>query len=129
MGMRAGSDVSSNGHNGNGKTASKRRDGAGNGGIVPPVAHRFKPGNPGGPGRPLSLTRIIRERLAKPDKQHGTRADALIALAERRARKGDFRFFKEIIDRNDGKVPDRLANADGSNIELRPIRLDGDREL
>jgi hypothetical protein len=93
------------------------------------VAHRFKNGNPGGPGRPLSLTTIIREVLARPDKRHGTRAEALIALAERRARKGDFRFFKEIIDRNDGKVPDRLANADGSNIELRPLRLDGDREL
>jgi hypothetical protein len=119
--------MNSNGHNGNGQNNGKKRE---VGYRKPPVEHRFKPGNPGGPGRPsVSLTNIIREVLAKPDKKHGSRADALIAIAERRARRGDFRFFKEIIDRNDGKVPDRLANADGSNIELRPIKLDGDREL
>ena len=34
---------------------------------------------------------------------------ALVNVACQRALKGDFRYFKEIIDRVEGKVPDRLA--------------------
>lgn len=59
--------------------------------------------------------------LDEPDKTHGTKADALIALAVKRARGGDFRFFKEIIDRRDGKVPDRLAGADGDKLVVEVV--------
>jgi hypothetical protein len=113
---------SSNGHNGNGQ---KQRNNRGIGYGNPPPGRPFQKGRSGNPnGRPkgVSLTTIIREVLAKPDKKHGTRGDALIAVAERRARKGDFRFFKEIIDRNDGKTPERFANADGENLTIEFIR-------
>lgn len=110
------------------KTALKRRRAtkprAGKGGTIPPVAHRFKPGNSASPGRPpgRTLTTIIREVLTDPDAKHGTKADALIALAMKRARAGDFRFFKEIIDRNDGKVAERVANAVGEKLVIEVVR-------
>lgn len=93
----------------------------------PPKSKRFKPGNNANPkGRPkgTSLTAIIRRVLAEKDpKGKGTKADRLIAMAEARARKGDFRFFKELIDRNDGKVPDRIADADGNKLTIEVIRV------
>ncbi len=97
----------------------------------PPVKNRFKPGQSGNPkGRPPgeSLTTKINRVLDEPDAEHGTKADALISMAIRAAENGDFKFFKEIIDRRDGKVPDRIANADGTNVVLLPIKLDGDKE-
>ena len=73
------------------KTASKRR-GAGNGGIVPPVEHRFKEGNQAavGYGRPRKLAEfqeLIKDTLAEDASYtdpvtgcsfKGTRAQAMI---------------------------------------------------
>jgi len=42
--------------------------------------------------------------------------DALVRAAVDRALKGDFRFWQEIIQRVDGKVPNRIADADGSSL-------------
>jgi hypothetical protein len=99
-----------NGHsNGNGHPKQAKNRVSSRSGTAPPAEHQFKPGTSGNPhGRPsgTSLTAIIRSELAKPDRKHGTKADKLIAVAERQAMRGDFRFFKELIDRNDGKVPD-----------------------
>lgn len=102
--------------NGNGHKTGANREKVGPG--RPPREHRFKPGNPGG-GRPpgTSLTAIIKRVLAEPE-GNGTKADKLIAMAEKRARKGDFRFFKELIDRNDGKVPDQAVSTGKLVIEV-----------
>ena len=43
-------------------------------------------------------------------------ADALIKTALDRAFKGDFRFWREILERIDGKVPQGLTDADGSSL-------------
>jgi len=71
--------------------------------------HLFKPGVSGNPsGRPSTrrLTAKLREAL---DRDDGAMIKALVNVACQRALKGDFRYFKEIIDRVEGKVPDRIA--------------------
>lgn len=83
------------------------------------VGNRFKPGESGNPkGRPLgvSLTRILREKLEKGKDGEKT-AKALIDKAIAMAKKGDFRFFKEIYERIDGKVLD-VIKADLGGLEV-----------
>ena len=45
------------------------------------------------------------------------------------ALKGDFRFWQEILNRLDGKVPDRMAGANGEEviIEHRLVKVEFDR--
>ena len=77
-------------------------------GIAPPVEHRFKPGQSGNPkGRPISkpLTEALKTALAA---DNGAAIQELVAVAVKKARQGDFRFWREILDRVDGKVTDRL---------------------
>ena len=51
------------------------------------------------------------------DEQSGEKlADALVRVAVDRALKGDFRFWSEILNRVDGKVPNRIADAEGSSL-------------
>jgi len=74
-----------------------------------PGQHLFQPGVSGNPnGRPSTrrLTAKLREAL---DKNDGEMVKALVNVACQRALKGDFRYFKEIIDRVEGKVPDRIS--------------------
>lgn len=84
----------------------------------------FKPGKSGNPnGRPKgqSITSILRQLLDEPDKKHGTAARAFakqILKFAQRGGSGDASYAKEVIERIDGKVPTRIANADGSNIEF-----------
>lgn len=92
-------------------------------GHVPPCA--IKPGecrNPAGgpPGKRL-LTRIremLQERSLKKDGRYNERfddvANAFVAMME----KGSFIHAKEFIDREEGKVPNRLAGSDGKNLKL-----------
>lgn len=77
-------------------------------GVVPPVEHRFKKGSPGSPGRPRSrpLTMAVREALARGDVAS---VRDLAETALRRAKAGDFRFWKEILDRLDGPVRQEIA--------------------
>lgn len=89
-----------------GPNGKKQRHNNGNGNLK-----MFQPGQSGNPnGRPKgeSLTTIIRRLLDAPDPKHGTAAQALIDMAVKRARRGDFRFFKELIDRRDGKAPETV---------------------
>jgi hypothetical protein len=107
-------------NNDNGNQGTNRESGY----CKPPARTRFAKGQSGNRnGRPkgTSLTEIIKRVLAEPDKKHGTKADALIAMAEKRARKGDFRFFKELIDRNDGKVADQNVTAGEMTITVRYV--------
>jgi hypothetical protein len=90
----------------------------------PPKATRFKKGQSGNPkGRPKgeSLTTKLRRVLDEGDPKHGSKAEALIAVAVSAARRGDFRFFKEIIDRMDGKVPERIAGSDGEPLRIEVV--------
>lgn len=73
-------------------------------------------GNPGGipKGASKSLTTILKEVLmeyADGRRRKTTKAEALIRSAFDNALKGDFKFFKEIYERIEGKVPDRVAVA------------------
>ena len=43
-------------------------------------------------------------------------ADALVRAAVDRALKGDFRFWQEIINRIDGKVPQQIDGVEGSSL-------------
>ena len=99
------------------KQAKNRR--AGNGGVVPPEEHQFKPGECGNPkGRPKDrpLTDALREML---EANEGKGIADLAAVGFRKAKAGDHRFWKEVMDRIDGKVADRLeatVAADGVTI-------------
>jgi len=85
---------------------------------LPPEEHRFKPGQSGNPnGRPkgaVSFLKILREKLNEelPDAATGERRKRAVRLVEAAlsaAEDGDFRYFKEILDRFEGKVPDRMS--------------------
>jgi len=68
----------------------------------------WKPGESGNPkGRPKSrpITSAIRELL---DQNDGEAIKALAKVGLKAALKGDFRYFKELTDRMDGKVLDRM---------------------
>ena len=68
-------------------------------------------------GRPKG--RSIQDHLRKilEDEVTGEKlCDALVKSAIDRALKGDFRFWQEIINRIVGKVPNRIADAEGSSL-------------
>ena len=72
------------------------------------IGPRFKPGVSGNPkGRPPErpLTALLRETL---DANDGELIRSIVLVAVERAVAGDFRYFKEIMDRTDGKVSERL---------------------
>jgi hypothetical protein len=76
-----------------------------------------KSGNPGGQPKGKRLTTLLRDAL---DREHNGKAIAEI-IAEvivREALKGDYRFVKEIMERIDGKVPDRLTGDDGEGLTV-----------
>ena len=70
-------------------------------------------------GRPKgrSLQDHLRKLIEDPE-QGEKLCDALVASAVDRALKGDFKFWKEIMDRIDGKVPNinKIAGADGGSL-------------
>jgi hypothetical protein len=51
----------------------------------------------------------------KPVRDGKQIADMLSEMWLKGALQGDFRFLKEILDRTEGKVPDRIAGHDGGN--------------
>jgi hypothetical protein len=87
--------------------------------------HKFQPGqsgNPGGRPKGPSLSHRIAAILDQTDVNGlaipaGQCAADVLALAfVREACEGKFPFAKEIIDRTEGKVPDRLAGHDGGPL-------------
>ena len=84
--------------------------------TYPSTVHRFKPGQSGNPnGRPKGsgLTDTLKKLLREPDPDDPdkTTQDRLIEAAMIHAKKGDFKFFQEIFNRCEGKVPDRIVGA------------------
>jgi len=78
-------------------------------------AGRFGSGNKGGPGRPkgsknfsikAALDRAIEESFREDDGR--SILDALARTAIKAAADGDFRFWKEIIDRFDGPIRQQI---------------------
>jgi len=100
------------------QTENRRQDGrfaTGN-----QLGRQFRPGQSGNPaGRPPGpLTASIRDLLHKDD---GKAIKALAAVAVQRALKGDFRFYKEVLDRTDGKVTACLdVSANGTIADIYP---------
>lgn len=95
---------------------------------------RFKPGHPGGPGRPkgsVSLTTKLRQQLGQEAKfkdrepGHGiTYADILAKKVVDMALAGDARMITLIYDRIDGKVPENLgASQDDAVAAVRQYLL------
>lgn len=87
----------------------------------------FKPGQSGNPkGRPkgrVSLTAIVREMLAAND---GEKAKAICAATVEKAEDGDDKHLREIWNRVDGKVPDRIAGHDGGPL-IKEVSFELDR--
>ena len=89
----------------------------------------WKKGQSGNPkGKMPSITRVIREYLkkktvnGKPLPDGKTIEDALGEMFVREALKGKFAFAKELIDRIDGKVPDRVLMGEDQNVPVKVIR-------
>ena len=85
------------------------------------AGHEWKPGESGNPtGRPKgkSITGKLRRLLeaAAEEGAEGDLADAIAAVIVAKAVSGNFRFVKEVLDRTEGKVPDRFAGFDGGPI-------------
>ena len=68
-------------------------------------------------GRPKGRSMQDALRTMLEDEVTGEKlCDALVKSAIDRALKGDFRFWQEIFNRIDGKVPNRIADAEGSSL-------------
>lgn len=92
-----------------------------------PIGRRFKPGQSGNPaGRPKhkTLMEAIREQLMSEGANPSIEDIAGKYIAA--MNKGSFQHLKEYIDREQGKVPDRVANADGSNVRFDLKQLNSD---
>lgn len=83
--------------------------------LQDPVTGKFLPGNPGNGGRPKGAEnyRTIFERaLRRTARLNNLDPDSLyadiVAKGIQKARKGDFRFYKDILDRLHGKAKDHL---------------------
>ncbi len=87
----------------------------------PSVEHQFKPGqsgNPGGRVKGESITARLRRILDSEAKPGLPFAEQLAKAMVTEACKGKFPFAKEILDRLEGKVPDRIAGADGDALTI-----------
>lgn len=102
-------------------------------GTPPPVSTRWKKGqsgNPGGRPKGLGITAALRELAAT---EHGGKPIAAL-IAERMVKEalsGKFNFAKEVIDRLDGKVPDKHqveSKTQGTVFVCRPPRVIGEAE-
>tara|TARA_R100000697_G_C5444277_1_gene195947 strand:+ start:672 stop:1001 length:330 start_codon:yes stop_codon:yes gene_type:complete len=96
---------------------------------------RFGPGNKGGPGwtkgKPRlslksALTRAVSESMREEDGR--SVLDALAATAIKAAAAGDFRFWKEIIDRFDGPIRQQIEQDQTITIERLSRKLMTDEQ-
>lgn len=102
--------------NGNGKQIPNTR------GLRPawgPGQSGNKRGRPKGTGLTDRLRKIL-------DKDAGKVAQALMEAGVKAACKGDFRFWQEILNRIDGKVPEHQILYDGHAL-IKEVKIDLDR--
>jgi hypothetical protein len=91
------------------QTVNRRQDGTFGRGNK--IGRRFRPGQSGNPkGRPTErpLTIALREILEAND---GKLIETLAQVAIDEALSGNFRYFKEIFDRSDGKVSNKVQHS------------------
>lgn len=95
--------------------------------LTPAMVERmWKPGqtgNPNGKGRGKTLFTRVKEMMAEPPKdlappQVDCRQDKVADAFVDQMEKGSYIHTKEFIDREEGKVPNRHADADGKPIKL-----------
>jgi len=88
-----------------------------------------KPGecrNPNGRPKGSDLTSVIRRALEEAGKRGETHGERLVKLAMYHAAKGDFRYFKEIIDRMNGPT---LTQAAGNITNVLVLNVPPPRAL
>ena len=104
-------------------------------GEFPNKDTQFKPGHPGGPGRPKerpitdALKSIADEVLtvkAGTKELTGTRLELLAMVAWRRALSGDYRWGRELLDRIDGKVLQEMNLLNDGGAFGAPTEADDD---
>ena len=92
---------------------------------------RFGPGNKGGPGRKpgtkvpslkAALERAIMDTLTEEGVEPRSVLDALAQTALAMAKDGDFKFWKEIMDRIDGPVTQKVEQDQTIKVERVPTR-------
>ena len=96
-----------------------------------PVTGKFVPGNPGG-GRPpgsKNYTTLYKEALVKLAKENDKEPDdievEMIANALLRARKGDFNFYRDVMDRMHGKAAQAIEISQKDNkVHLTPEQME-----
>ena len=77
-----------------------------------------------------SLYQRVRHILRQPrlDGGHGTRLDAAAEAYVRMMEQGSFIHLNAFIERQEGKVPTRIADADGNSIKLYAgVPIDGEQ--
>lgn len=91
---------------------------------APPLApHLFQPGRSGNglpKGRKKTLMGRVREILRQKSKfkDGNTQLDDVAEAFVMAMMSGSFVHLKEYIDREEGKIPTRLADAEGGNLKL-----------
>lgn len=87
--------------------------------------YRWKKGqpspNPNGRPKGKTLTEMLRlllDKVGEEARDGETYTERIAKVFVHEALKGKFPFAKEIIDRIDGKVPDRIADAEGKTINV-----------
>lgn len=92
------------------------------------VAHRFKKGNKAaeGYGRPKgkSLTTILQEAMDKEVTVKGETkltSEWLVAIGIKNALQGDFRYFKEIYDRLEGRPLQSIETQSKMEVDLSTL--------
>ena len=70
-------------------------------------------GNPGGRPKGSSVTAHLLRMLAAND---GQLAERIAEIIIERALQGDFKFAKEVVDRADGTIAQRVAGHDGRPV-------------
>ncbi len=78
--------------------------------------NHFKPGNPGRPKGTITsrLAELLESEL--PGQDGKTLADAVARVVVQEAVKGNAKFVQMLMDRVEGKVPDRIAGPKGEPI-------------
>lgn len=83
-------------------------------GIRPPA----KPGGKIGKTLMNRVRELLAERSLNADGRYNTRFDDVANAFIRSMETGSFVHLKEFIDREEGKVPNRVADAEGKNLKL-----------
>ena len=102
----------------------------GNGGTVPPVAHRWRPGQSGNPAGKtpgtLSLTAHLRRILQEPGKTRATMGEELMAAMVKAAKTTrGARHLALILDRIEGPVERQVRHSgDVAGITVRVVHDD-----